>query len=255
MERILENGEEPFTCTETLKSNGLNDVTDEIKRLMIGNVLERPTAQANGPSSSENDLKIKFQYMEEQAALNLKRPVSYSMLQDYFQRRFRRHLNIYYTTSSREIVIQVQNQTDLDNVIDLYERSGSKRRMRFILVIVGSVKKKLLFDCFQARKRDTDELRQTSSAAPPHGLYHGIQESTLSETSSIFSTGSTSYSSSAPNRLNHRFSSDGDENSPRIKTPNPPMNWYLRLFAFKMLSLGEKVDVLVAECSVMFICV
>jgi hypothetical protein len=116
MERILENGEEPFTCTETPKSNGLNDVTDEIKRLMIGNVVERPTAQVNGPLSSENDLKIKFQYMEEQAALNLKRPVNYSTLQDYFQRRFRRHLNIYYTSSSREIVIQVQNQTDLDNV-------------------------------------------------------------------------------------------------------------------------------------------
>ncbi|KAI6182877.1 Mitogen-activated protein kinase kinase kinase 3 [Aphelenchoides bicaudatus] len=176
---------------------------------MIGSLMERPppSPQANGPSSSENDLKIKFQYQEEQAALNLKRPVSYSMLQDYFQRRFRRHLNIYYTTSTREIVIQVQNQVDLDNVIDLYERSGSKRRMRFIL----------------ARKRDADELRPV--AAPPHGLYHGIQESTLSETSSIFSSGSASYSSS--NRLN-RFSScfsDGDENSPRIKTPNPPMNW------------------------------
>src|SRR4051812_12768681 len=124
MERILENGEEPFTCTDTLKSNVINNVTDEIKRLMIGSVApERPTPQANGPLASDNDLKIKFQYQEEQAALNLKRPVSYSMLQDYFQRRFRRHLNIYYTTSSREIVIQVQNQTDLDNVIDLYERS------------------------------------------------------------------------------------------------------------------------------------
>lgn len=167
MERILENGEEPFTCTETLKSNGLNDVTDEIKRLMIGNVLERPTAQANGPSSSENDLKIKFQYMEEQAALNLKRPVSYSMLQDYFQRRFRRHLNIYYTTSSREIVIQVQNQTDLDNVIDLYERSGSKRRMRFILVIVDSVKKNCYLIVFR-QENETQTSFDRQARQPLH---------------------------------------------------------------------------------------
>lgn len=102
MERILENG-------EALSTN-LSDVTNEIKRLMIGNDFARSSAHtdANGPSSSDNDLKIKFQYMEEQAALNLKRPVSFSMLQDYFQRRFRRHLNVYYTTSSREIAIQIQ---------------------------------------------------------------------------------------------------------------------------------------------------
>lgn len=89
-----------------------------------------------------------------------------------------------------------------------------------------------------ARKRNTDDL---SSNGPSHGVYHGIQvillttypaiqgfniqETTLSDTSSIFSTGSTSYSSSTANRLS-RFSNDDDpNNSPRIKTPNPPMNW------------------------------
>lgn len=115
MERILENGEDGTSAAETFKKSepndlkDLSDVTNEIRHLIIGNGFERINTEANGPTSSEDgDLKIKFQYMEEQAALNLKRPVSYSMLQDYFQRRFRRHLNIYYTTSSREIVIQVR---------------------------------------------------------------------------------------------------------------------------------------------------
>jgi hypothetical protein len=199
MERILEHGDEST-------SNELADVTNEIRRLIIGSAFEKTSNSKNDASSLDTDLKIKFQYQEEQAALNLKQPVSFSMLQDYFQRRFRRHLNIYYTSSSREIAIQIQNQTDLDNVIDLYHRSGSKRRMRFVL----------------ARKRDADELRNTSNA-PSHGLYSSsIQETNLSETSSIFSTGSASYSTC---RLN-RFSSDDDPaNSPLIRTPNPPINW------------------------------
>lgn len=115
MERILENGEDGTNAAESFKKSepndlkDLSDVTNEIRHLIIGNGFEHIKTEANGPTSSEDgDLKIKFQYMEEQAALNLKRPVSYSMLQDYFQRRFRRHLNIYYTTSSREIVIQVR---------------------------------------------------------------------------------------------------------------------------------------------------
>ncbi|KAI6178530.1 Mitogen-activated protein kinase kinase kinase 3 [Aphelenchoides besseyi] len=202
MERILEYAEEPTTAAD----EPLEDVTDQIKRLIIGHDYEPSTKPILPIDENADDLKIKFMYMEEQAALNLKRPVSFSTLQDYFQRRFRRHLNIYYTTSSRELMIQIKNQADLDHVIQLHELSGSKRRMRLIL----------------ARRRETDELRSTTTG-PSHGLYHTIQETALSETSSIFSTGSTSYTST---RLN-RFSSDDDPaGSPRIiKTPNPPSQW------------------------------
>ncbi|KAI6241253.1 Protein kinase domain-containing protein [Aphelenchoides fujianensis] len=206
MQRILEYEEATADVGEPTEK-AIENVADEIKRLLIGSSYDRkpPIKPPAEPAVEGEELKIKFQYLEEQAALNLKRPVSYNTLQDYFQRRFRRHLNMYYTTSSRELMIQIKNQADLDHVVQLHELSGSKRRLRLIL----------------ARRRETDELR--SSGGPPHGLYHGIQEAALSETSSIFSNGSTSYSS---NRLN-RFSSEEEPNgsSSPIKTPNPPSNW------------------------------
>lgn len=67
------------------------DLKSSLMRLMIG-----------------DDLRIKVQYMDERSALNLMRPVNFKSLEQYFEQKYRRHLNLYYTTSSRELMIQIK---------------------------------------------------------------------------------------------------------------------------------------------------
>ncbi|KAL3094241.1 hypothetical protein niasHT_023674 [Heterodera trifolii] len=95
------------------------DLRNDLMRLIIG---------------EEHLLKIKAQYLDERTALNLRRPVNYIELEQYFQNKYGRLLNFYYTTSTRELMIQIHNQQDLDQVIQLHESTGgNQRRMRLIL--------------------------------------------------------------------------------------------------------------------------
>ena len=68
-----------------------------------------------------DDLRIKVQYLEERCALNLKRPVNYRSLEQYFENKYKRRLNIYYTTSSKELMIQIRNQEELEHVIKVWD--------------------------------------------------------------------------------------------------------------------------------------
>ncbi|KAI1693377.1 protein kinase domain-containing protein [Ditylenchus destructor] len=163
-----------------------NDNTEDLKanlmKLMIG-----------------DDLRIKVQYMDERCALNLMRPVNFKSLEQYFHNKYRRQLNIYYTTSSKELMIQIKNQDELDHVIQLYDKTGGKKRMRLIL----------------SQKRDAHE----SFSMPPLGVYQGICETALSDTSSVLSTPSSYHAS----RL---LKCPEDEAAcSRIETPRPPTNW------------------------------
>ncbi|CAD5210443.1 unnamed protein product [Bursaphelenchus xylophilus] len=177
---------------ETLhETTDLNILTDELRRLIVGRDIPLPR-------NDNDDLKIKFQYMDERGAINLQRPPKYSYLQEYFERRFKLQLNIYYTTSSKELMIQIRSQPDLEHVVALHERNNKKGRLKLIL----------------AKKRDQDQFY-----IPPQGIYHGVQETALSETSSVFSTGSTSYNHYGNNsRL-------GEEEYNRIGTPLAPSQW------------------------------
>lgn len=170
----------------------VSGLRDELRRLMLGSGSRDPE-----PSDSQgDDLKIKFQYLEEKGALNVRRPPDYSHLQQYLERRFRRQLNIYYTTSSRELMIQIRSQLDLDQVVELHDRGNRKSRLRLIL----------------AKKRDQDE-----AYSPPQGIFHGnsIHEATFSETSSLFSQGSTS----------HSYVTRYSDEDQRISTPIAPSSW------------------------------
>lgn len=68
------------------------DLKSSLLRLMIG----------------DDEVRLKVQYMDERSALNLKRPVNYKSLEQYFEQKYRRHLNLYYTTSSKELMIQIK---------------------------------------------------------------------------------------------------------------------------------------------------
>uniref|UniRef100_A0A1I8BH38 Protein kinase domain-containing protein n=1 Tax=Meloidogyne hapla TaxID=6305 RepID=A0A1I8BH38_MELHA len=135
--------------------------------------------------------------------------------------KYGRLLNFYYTTSSRELMIQIRNQQDLDYVIQLHEKAGSKRRMRLIL----------------SQKRD-NYSENSGPPLTPHspvsfGVFsvpNGIAETTLSETSSLWSLISSSSTKRTPGGTPIRFcgkrgetsSSDGlsDPSTPRV-----PNNW------------------------------
>uniref|UniRef100_A0A183BQ99 Ras-associating domain-containing protein n=1 Tax=Globodera pallida TaxID=36090 RepID=A0A183BQ99_GLOPA len=116
---LLSGPKSPTAQPETLSMAAEADLRNDLMRLMIGD---------------EHLLKIKAQYLDERTALNLRRPVSFSELEQYFQNKHGRLLNFYYTTSTRELMVQVHNQQDLDQVIKLHEGTGgTQRRMRLIL--------------------------------------------------------------------------------------------------------------------------
>uniref|UniRef100_A0A914I6U8 Protein kinase domain-containing protein n=1 Tax=Globodera rostochiensis TaxID=31243 RepID=A0A914I6U8_GLORO len=116
---LLSGPKSPKAQPETLSMAAEADLRNDLMRLMIGD---------------EHLLKIKAQYLDERTALNLRRPVSFSELEQYFQNKHGRLLNFYYTTSTRELMVQVHNQQDLDQVIKLHEGTGgTQRRMRLIL--------------------------------------------------------------------------------------------------------------------------
>lgn len=184
----------------------VNELRSDLMRLIIG---------------EDHLFKIKVQYLDERTALNLQRPVNFQELEQYFQTKYGRLLNFYYTTSTKELMIQIRNQKDLDDVIQLHERSvSSKHRMRLIL----------------SQKREQSE--QTSSplrTQPPMGMHHaasgsagGITECALSDTSSIWSMISGSSSKRTPGGTQIRMSSWPEEKSGSgmvVDTPQPPMNW------------------------------
>ncbi|CAD5207138.1 unnamed protein product [Bursaphelenchus okinawaensis] len=183
---------------ETLhETKDLTLITDELRRLFVN----EPAGKTEKAEKTENDdLKIKFQHQDDKGAINLKRPPKFADLRDYFERRFKRPLKIYYTTSSKELMIQIRSQQEFDHVVDLHDRNNRcKSRMRLIL----------------AKKTDQDQMY---TAPPPQGMYHSVQESNMSETSSIFSTGSTSYSHYGNSRL-------GEEEYSRLGTPLAPLHW------------------------------
>lgn len=170
------------------------ELRENLVRLMLGDSRLRP----------HDELRIKVQYMDERFALNLKREsLSFKELEQFFQNRYHRQLNIYYTTSSKELMIQIKNQEQLDHVIQLYDRTGAKKRMRLIL----------------SQRRDVSENFTMS----PLGVYYGICETALSDTSSILSTSNSSYSSGTGGRL-ARCPEDGTMPS-TIETPRPPTSW------------------------------
>uniref|UniRef100_A0A915DDP6 Protein kinase domain-containing protein n=1 Tax=Ditylenchus dipsaci TaxID=166011 RepID=A0A915DDP6_9BILA len=158
------------------------DLRNNLMKLMIG-----------------DDLRIKVQFMDERCALNLQRPVNFKSLEQYFENKYRRKLNIYYTTSSKELMIQLKNQDELDHVIQLHDKTGSKKRMRLIL----------------SQRRDNNE----TFSMPPLGVYHGICETALSDTSSILSTPSSYHNSRLLKCPEDEAACSG------IETPRPPTNW------------------------------
>ncbi|KAH7723724.1 STE/STE11/MEKK2 protein kinase [Aphelenchoides avenae] len=179
----LANGDVPSTAPMPDE-----DLKNSLLRLMIG----------------DDEVRLKVQYMDERSALNLKRPVNYKSLEQYFEQKYRRHLNLYYTTSSKELMIQIKNQEDLDHVIQLHDRSGSKHRMRLIL----------------SQRRDAPEMH---AQPPPRGVYQGIAESSLSDTSSVTSSVLSLNTSSYHNRF-LRCPEDEAATS-GMETPRPPVNW------------------------------
>src|SRR3954471_16605842 len=85
------------------------DIVNDLRSLFVGEKL--------------NKLKIKVQYKEERSAIDLERPVNFSSLETYFTQKYRKSLSIYYTTSSRDLLIQIKNQEDLDEIVRLYDAS------------------------------------------------------------------------------------------------------------------------------------
>ncbi|CAK5064832.1 unnamed protein product [Meloidogyne enterolobii] len=177
-------------------SEDTTNLRNDLIRLMIG---------------EDKLLKVKVQYLEERTALNLQCPNKYGRL-----------LNFYYTTSSRELMIQIRNQQDLDYVIQLHEKAGSKRRMRLIL----------------SQKRD-NYFENTGPPLTPHspicGVFtvpNGFAETTLSETSSLWSLISSSSTKRTPGGTPIRFCGKRGETSSldaeRLSdtpTPRVPNNW------------------------------
>uniref|UniRef100_A0A915MSL4 Protein kinase domain-containing protein n=1 Tax=Meloidogyne javanica TaxID=6303 RepID=A0A915MSL4_MELJA len=136
-------------------------------------------------------LKVKVQYLEERTALNLQYPI--------------------------------RNQQDLDYVIQLHEKAGSKRRLRLIL----------------SQKRD-NYSENSGPPLTPHspiscGVFtvpNGIAETTLSETSSLWSLISSSSTKRTPGGTPIRFCGKRGETSSLdaeglsdTPTPRVPNNW------------------------------
>lgn len=86
----------------------------------------------------------------------------------------------------------------------MYDCGGSKRRMRLIL----------------SQKRDKNEKFTT----PLLGIFHGITESKLSETSSILSQSANTSPSNRTNKL-IREQPTTSSTTTKIKTPRLPQTW------------------------------
>uniref|UniRef100_A0A914LUU2 Protein kinase domain-containing protein n=1 Tax=Meloidogyne incognita TaxID=6306 RepID=A0A914LUU2_MELIC len=120
-------------------------------------------------------------------------------------------------------MIQIRNQQDLDYVIQLHEKAGSKRRLRLIL----------------SQKRDNYSENSgpplTSHSPISCGVFtvpNGIAETTLSETSSLWSLISSSSTKRTPGGTPIRFCGKRGETSSLdaeglsdTPTPRVPNNW------------------------------
>lgn len=149
-------------------------------------------------------LKIKVQYKEEKSAIDLERPVNFSSLESYFTQKYRKPLIVYYTTSTRDLLIQIKNQEDLDEIVKLYDASGSTKRLRLIL----------------SQKRDAPEYRVPESSNT--GIITSITETSFTETTeSQASIASASACSGFYGSTNSKLADEIAGGN----TPRPPTYW------------------------------
>lgn len=181
------NMNEPTQNGSTSQEN--QDIVNDLRSLFLGEKL--------------NKLKIKVQYKEERSAIDLERPVNFSSLETYFTQKYRKSLSIYYTTSSRDLLIQIKNQEDLDEIVRLYDASGSTKRLRLIL----------------SQKRDAPEYKISESNA---GIITSITETSFTETTE---SQASIASASACSGFYGSTSSKLTEEIANGNTPRPPTCW------------------------------